>query len=92
MKLKLKKWQIVLIIVLGILVISNPSLTRFKEFAGNNKSHQYMKKYNFYVCSTYVNFWDLNNDGNGYDDNGNGYVEYIGFLNNFINIYSFYSH
>ncbi len=75
-----KKWQVIAAICLLVLIILNPSLSRFREFAGDNKAylsgHNYKKVYNFVIVSVF------------YDENfeqGQG-IYYVGVLNNFIKI------
>lgn len=70
MKYKFKKWQIITAIVLFILLWTNPSMKRFKDFRGENSYEGLKRTHNFGVLSIYTDARD----------------KYIGFLWNFIHI------
>lgn len=65
-----KKIGIGILIFLGILILTNPSIKAFKEYLGYNENEGISRKYNFMVCSIYKI----------------GYTEYLGIGENFFKI------
>jgi len=50
MSLKLRKWQIAIVVIVLLLIILNPGLKDFKEHTGDS---DVTKKMNFLICSIY---------------------------------------
>lgn len=53
MKYKFKKWHIITTIVLLVLMATNPSVKRFKEFRGADSYDGLRRTHNFWLFSIY---------------------------------------
>jgi len=82
----LKKHRWIAILILVILVISNPSLSSFRNFAkdiDDSKTTIFKKKSNYFIFSIYEKEWPIT--GNYQRQSQSEY--YIGFLGNFFEWY-----
>lgn len=72
---KLKRWQWIAISIIVIMILLNPGLARFKEYAGlpPNDYGDVQRKADFIVCSLYQY----------------GNTKYVGLLHNFIEVHPF---
>jgi hypothetical protein len=70
MGFNMKKGWIITLIIGGVFVLLNPSITAFKEYLGINSYDGIQRKYNFLLCSVYE-----------YDQN-----KYLGIGANFIQV------
>jgi hypothetical protein len=49
----MKRILIILLIVIALFVVTNPSAKAFKEYLGNPEGLTIRRNYNFFVCSVY---------------------------------------
>ena len=80
------KFKIIIALILAFLILTNPSLKTFKDYAGIQQGNAERRNYNFFIFSIYQNT-ETRPRGDDPDEGYSIYIHYyLGIADNFFNL------